>query len=343
MKFNLKPLPAGASKIWLGVPVVLLLVIIAILVGRFMLGKQGRVDQALLDGQRVEISLMTGEIAGKIREQATTKTAEEKGKKEAEEKLALLEDGEDFIGPRMPKREVAKIQKVSLAELGDKPVVVVIVKGLGLSASTTETALELPPEITLGFSPYSPFIQNWAQRALADGHEIILNIPMETRDYKVDDPGPYALLTSSSKDDNITRLKMLLSLVDGYRAIYSEKGEMFTQSIGSVKPILSTLKEQNTYFIYGGGYADFSLIQVADGLNYPLLVSDVIIDEEITSEGINEKLATVEKIAKEKGYAVAMAHPYPISVRMLERWLPRAEKNGIKVVPVSLLLGKSFQ
>lgn len=276
---------------------------------------------------------------------------EQKNKQELPAELSWM--NEDYIGPPMSQNRLdiisgfnskkdLEVKKVSVSELSDKPVVVIVIKGLGLSSSTTEHALELPKNITLGFSPYSPSIQEWAKKARDKGHEIVLNIPMETKDYNLNDPGPYAVITSASKEDNNTRLKMLLSLIDGYEAVYSETEEVFTKSVQSIKPFLEFLKGQGKYYIYGGGYAEFSLIQVAESIKYPILVNDIILDDVISEQGINEQFREIERRARERGYVVVMAHPYPITIRMLERWLPQVESRGIDVAPISLLLGKQF-
>lgn len=338
----------------------------------------GRIEDALLSGQRIEISLESGEVHGKVQ---TIKPPEEEKKvaekaedikEEVKDAEAPPEDAEklpeeqisdrvkkelawideDFIGPRISEvmvevlvggeKKELEVKRISVSDLGDKPIIVIILKGLGLSASTTEHALELSENVTLGFSPYAPALEDWALKAKEKGHEIILNIPMETKDYNINDPGPYALLTSASKDDNNTRLKQILSLMKGYEAVYSEKEEKFTKSVKSVKEFLSSLKGQGKYFVYGGGYAEFSLIQVADSLQYPILVNDILLDDVISEKGINKKLREIESRARERGYVVVMANPYPITIRMLERWLPQVEARGLQIAPISLLLGKSF-
>jgi polysaccharide deacetylase 2 family uncharacterized protein YibQ len=135
---------------------------------------------------------------------------------------------------------------------------------------------------------------------------------------------------------------MLLDLVSGYQAVYSDGDEIFTHTLASSKPVLQELKKKRKYLVFGGGYADFSLVQLANELEYPLLVNDFVLDEQISEEAINEKFKEIEKEAVEKGYVVVMAHPYPITIRMLERWLPLAEKRGFFMAPVSLLIGKQI-
>jgi polysaccharide deacetylase 2 family uncharacterized protein YibQ len=384
-KSNAPTISLAKKRIILGG--VFVAILLLVIVFKLFLGQNARVEQALLSGQRLEVSLDSGEIQGKI---ITSKKQEDAkadpaaapvdtvpvvdaaspvivnenapqpevipdaDKVKVSAELAWI--NEDYIGPKLPKEitdgllnggseataATLELKKISVKELGDKPIIVVIIKGLGLSASTTEDTLDLPKDVTLGFSPYSPSIADWVERAKKKGHEFVINIPMETNDYSLNDPGPYALITKQDKEENITRLKMLLSLTKDYQAVYSEKEEIFTHAINSVKPVLESLKQQGKYFIYGGGYADFSLIQVADNMAYPIVVNDVLLDEEITADGINKKLAELEGVAKTRGYAVVMAHPYPITIRMLQRWLPEAEKRGFKLAPVSVLLGKDF-
>jgi polysaccharide deacetylase 2 family uncharacterized protein YibQ len=370
----------SSSKMWLTGIFVLAAFLVIILISKTYLGQQGRVEQALLSGQRLEVSIETGQVNGKIATSAVQpetaaaapQTPDVKSppaasvptesaapdaaapEKQPEDELAWMDT--EFIGPPMQQelldilrgnsdsdtQNQLEVKKVTVSELGEKPVIILIIKGLGLSASSTEEAMDLPKNVTLGFSPYSPSLADWVAKAKAAGHEILLNIPMETKDFNLNDPGPYALATKATKEDNVTRLKMILALTDGYQAVYSDNEEVFTHSIISVTPVLQSLKHQGKYFIFGGGYDDFSLVQVAEGMNYPILVNDVLLDKEISPEGINKKFTEIETIAKSRGFVVVMAHPYPITVRMLERWLPESEKRGFAIMPVSTLLGKSF-
>ncbi len=393
MKFIAKILPLlirpqfkfKMSYLWAGLTAAIILLLVLMLLTRFVFGKTDRISRALETGQRLEISIETGKIIGKIykseevaknseaekavpEKTETEKTTEEvppaaalpeenktaEAEKEPENKKpAWLE--EDYIGPRLPDGvieallgdDVIKtkltVDSVSIKDLSKNPVVVIIIKGMGLSSSSTSEALELPKEITMGFSPYSPSLVEWVKKAKATGHEVVLNIPMETKDFHTDNPGPYSLLSQSTDEDNSTRLKMLLGLTKDYNAIYSDNNEIFTRSSTSIKPMLELLKKEGKYFIYGGGYANYAMIQIAESIDYPILVNDLVLDDDISANIINDRFKEAEKIAKDKGYVVIMAHPYPITIRMIKAWLPKAAENGLVIHPVSLLLGKVFK
>src|SRR5262249_49928303 len=67
--------------------------------------------------------------------------------------------------------------------------------GLGVSSSGTAEALKLPAAVSLAFAPYGTDLDRVAARARGDGHEILLQLPMEPFDYPDNDPGPQTLLT----------------------------------------------------------------------------------------------------------------------------------------------------
>jgi uncharacterized protein len=131
--------------------------------------------------------------------------------------------------------------------------------------------------------------------------------------------------------------------MNDYNAVYSGNKEIFTYSAENAQAFLEMLKQENKYLIYGGDYQNSTIMQVADSLNYPILVKDLILDDEVSAKEIEAKLVEMENIAKSKGYVVVVAHPYPLTIKMLEAWLPRAEEKGVLVSPVSLLLGKRIK
>ena len=75
--------------------------------------------------------------------------------------------------------------------------VAIVVGGLGVGAAkTVDAILKLPAAVTLAFTPYGSDPGKLVERARAQHHEILLQIPMEPYDYPDNDPGPQTLLTS---------------------------------------------------------------------------------------------------------------------------------------------------
>ena len=90
---------------------------------------------------------------------------------------------------------------------GKQPLVAVVVTGLGLSKEATEAAIsKMPPEVSLSFSPYAGNLDNWIRRARNNGHEVLLDLPLEPPNFPVHDAGPLAVMTSNSPVEAIEHL-----------------------------------------------------------------------------------------------------------------------------------------
>ena len=103
-----------------------------------------------------------------------------------------------------------------------------IIGGLGLNAKATREAIEsLPPEVTLSFVPYADGLQGWIDMARAAGHEVLLEAPMEPKDYPDNDPGPYTLMADGQPPETTQRLDWLLSRATGYFGVTNYLGSKF--------------------------------------------------------------------------------------------------------------------
>ena len=107
----------------------------------------------------------------------------------------------------------------------DAPRVALIVGGLGVSTSATSDAIaKLPGPVTLAFMPYGSDVVALVARARGEGHEVLLQVPMEPFDYPDNDPGPQTLLTSLAPQQNIDRLYWLMSRIQAYVGIINMMG-----------------------------------------------------------------------------------------------------------------------
>lgn len=97
-----------------------------------------------------------------------------------------------------------------------------MIGGLGISASGTADAFaKLPAPVTFALAPYGADLTKLAERARADNHELLLQVPMEPFDFPNNDPGPQTLLTSLTSEQNIDRLHLLMSRFQGYVGLLS--------------------------------------------------------------------------------------------------------------------------
>lgn len=225
--------------------------------------------------------------------------------------------------------------------LEKRPRVAVVIVGLGVSFNATESAVqELPGEVTLAFEPFSNKLNEWIDAARGAGHEVLLNIPMEPRGYPRNDPGPFGLMTGLRPDENKRRLDWILSRMTGYVGVTNVHGDRFSGSEVALQPVLRDLVSRGLLFVDTVDRTTSAITGIAPGLRLPLAVSSTTVDAVASRASIEQQLSVVERIARSQGAAVVIAHPYPVSVRILKRWIAGLNEMGLALAPISAVVNR---
>jgi polysaccharide deacetylase 2 family uncharacterized protein YibQ len=257
---------------------------------------------------------------------------------------AIISDPELIeMTPDGPLPKIARDGRTPLSTYGrrpdpsdTRPRIAIIVGGLGMSLSTTQAAVDtLPPGVTLAFSPYGSELQGLVSAARGNGHEVTLEVPLEPYDYPNNDPGQNTLLAASPLTDNAARLKWVMSRVTGYAGLISNEGAKFLASQKDTQMLLEDAQRRGLYFLDSGS-SDQSLARDAarmTGVHFAR--ADVAVDRIVAREAIEKELATLEKVAMQKGFAVGVAQAYPASIEVVRFWAQGLEQKGFALVPVS--------
>ncbi|MFO0408012.1 MAG: divergent polysaccharide deacetylase family protein [Labrys sp. (in: a-proteobacteria)] len=227
----------------------------------------------------------------------------------------------------------------TLAKTPDVPRIAILVGGLGISQSGTSAAIaKLPPEVTLAFAPYGDDLPTIVQRARAQGHEVMLHAPMEPFDYPDNDPGPQTLLSDSSPEQNLDRLRWQMSRFPAYVGIVNYMGARFTSSEAAMGPVLKEIGSRGLLYADDGTSPRSLAAGLARSGEVPDVGADVVIDAEPSPKAIDGALARLEQLARERGMAMGVATGLPISIDRIAAWAEKLDERGILLVPVTGLL-----
>jgi polysaccharide deacetylase 2 family uncharacterized protein YibQ len=225
-----------------------------------------------------------------------------------------------------------------------RPRVSVVITGLGLTAAQTQAAIDqLPPEITLAFTPYSGELQDWIAKARASGHEVLLEVPMEPINYPADDPGPQALLASLSPAENLKRLEWVLARSDVIAGVVANMGSRFQANARLIRPVLTRLAEKGYLYIDNRSGPTSVVGEVAAGIDLPWTYNTRFIDAEATRVSIDGRLQQLERTAREKGFALGLAQGYPVTIERVAAWARSLEVKGLALAPASALVKTGAQ
>ena len=228
------------------------------------------------------------------------------------------------------------------AKAAKMPVVSIVVGGLGVGAAkTTDAIMKLPPAVTLAFTPYGSDPGKLAERARAQRHEILLQVPMEPYDYPDNDPGPQTLLTTLAPEQNLDRLYWHLSRFQGYAGIANFMGARFVAADPAMQPIVREAAKRGLGYLDDGSAPRSVAGSLAAGQAMPFARADVAIDAVPTAVEIDRALAKLENLAREHGVAVGIASALPVSIERIGVWIKALDSHGVMLVPLTTAMLKS--
>jgi hypothetical protein len=213
--------------------------------------------------------------------------------------------------------------------------IVIVVGGLGLSQTGTQAALDaLPEDITLAFAPYGSSLQRWVGTAREDGHEVLLQVPLEPMGYPEENPGEHTLLVAGGSD-NRQDLHWVLGRMTSYAGVMNHMGARFTSDERALVPFLGEIGERGLFYLDDGSSPQSLAASVGEALRVPVLTADRTIDRARSPESIANELRALEAIAHTRGLAIGIASAFPASVEAIALWAAEAQTRGIIIVPAS--------
>ena len=217
--------------------------------------------------------------------------------------------------------------------------VAIVVGGLGLSQTGSQKAIrELPPEVTLGFAASGNSLQRWMQEARRQGHEILLQIPLEPFGYPGTNPGPDTLLAGDPAKVNIDRLHRSMAKITNYTGVMNYLGGRFLAEQAALEPVMRDIGKRGLLFLDDGSSAQSLSGGIAKAISAPQGFADILLDGEVTEAAILRKLDELERIARRNGQAIGVASAFDESVAAISKWSREAGGRGIEIVGVSALV-----
>ena len=221
-----------------------------------------------------------------------------------------------------------------------RPRIAVVITGLGLDGEATQrTVQSLPAAFTLSFTPYADDLNRWIAVARVDGHEVMLDLPLEPLDFPRKDPGPLALMTGAEDRENLEKLNDILGRGSSYIGVAAALGSRFAASEPDMRILLRALKTKGLIYLDNASSKDSIAAELAASLGTAWVVNDRLLDDNQASDAvIRARLAEIEGLALARGQAIAIARPYPKAVEQLARWARGLGERGFALAPVSALV-----
>lgn len=216
--------------------------------------------------------------------------------------------------------------------------VAIVISGLAVSQTGTQAAIErLPPEVTLAFASGGNSIDRWMQTARRQGHEILMQVPLEPFDYPAVDPGRNTLTVDAGAEENSERLHFALSRTTNYTGVMNYLGGRFVADRDAMTPLMDELAARGLMYLDDGTSARSVAGELAAAAGGPHAAADLVIDAVRERAEVLKKLDEAERTARAKGTAIAIGSAFDDTVSAVVEWVDEARKRGIEIVPLSAL------
>jgi len=102
--------------------------------------------------------------------------------------------------------------------------------------------------------------------------------------------------------------------------------------------LMGELQRRHKFFVDSRTSAQTVAAQQAQKIDLASVSRDVFLDDERTEAAILTQLQTAISLAHKQGSAVMIGHPYPQTLDVLERELPKLKAQGIEWIDIKQMI-----
>lgn len=212
----------------------------------------------------------------------------------------------------------------------------IIIDDIGYNQSLGQRTVDLPGKITLAVLPFTPHGAELAERAHQRGKEIMLHAPMSNEhNYPL---GRGGLTSGMAQAEFLAVLRQNLANIPHVKGVNNHMGSLLTQQTQPMQWLMQELKTRKLYFVDSRTTAKTQALIQAENIQLPSRRRDVFLDDQQNSTHIRKQLLLALGKARSQGSAIAIGHPYPETLSLLESIEPLLTQYQVELVSASELM-----
>lgn len=208
-----------------------------------------------------------------------------------------------------------------------------VIDDLGQNLPRDRRVLALPGPVTAAVMPDTPHAAEFAREAHKAGKIVILHMPMDPA------TGPFAWHPDLPVDELEKRLNAAFKAVPYTSGINNHMGSRMTSQPQAMAWLMADLQRRHKLFVDSRTSAQTVAAAQAQKIGLASVSRDVFLDDVRTEQAITTQLDTAIKLAHKQGSAVMIGHPYPQTLAVLERELPKLKARGIELIDIKQMIG----
>lgn len=215
-----------------------------------------------------------------------------------------------------------------------KAYISLIIDDLGQNSERDSRTLALPGPVTLAIMPDTPHATDFARQAHKAGRTVILHMPMDPA------TGAYAWHPELPITELARRLNSALLKVPFAAGVNNHMGSRMTAQPEAMTWLMGELQRRELFFIDSRTSAATVAAAKAQQAGLAHVSRDVFLDDVRTPEAIAAQLREGVALARRQGSAVLIGHPYPQTLQVLEREMPKLAGEGIELIELRQMIAE---
>ncbi len=211
----------------------------------------------------------------------------------------------------------------------------IVIDDFGYRPQQENQVLQMPNAISVAVLPTAPHAREMATKAHQHGHEVLIHLPMAPLSKQ---PLERDTLQPEMSPEEIARIiHNAVSNVPYAVGMNNHMGSKMTSSLPGMQKVMQVLDHYSFYFLDSMTIGNSQATRAAAGTRVKVIKRRVFLDDNQNEAEIRKQFNRAVHLAQRNGSAIAIGHPHPSTVRVLQQMLPNLPADVTLVRPSQLL------
>ncbi len=223
----------------------------------------------------------------------------------------------------------------AVAEHAQQPTIAIVIDDMGNNLENGKGLIDLPYPLTLSFLPERRHTLALIDRARKKNKEIMLHSPMQN--------SLGIKLGKGGLTENMSEMQIKQTLRKSFIAIphmvglNNHMGSRLTTQSKVMSWVMETVSQHPFFFLDSRTSANSVAAKTAALHSIPNITRDIFLDHHPTRKFVQAQFIKLLETAREKGTAIAIAHPHKVTLDYLRWALSKLDEKGISIASASAI------
>jgi len=213
----------------------------------------------------------------------------------------------------------------------------IIIDDMGYDRASADAVFALQYPLTLSVLPGLPHSADVDEEAKRRGYQVLLHLPMASTGNSK--PEAIEIHPGMSAEEVSQTVAQMLATVPDAIGVNNHQGSEATADPNLMAELMPVLREYKLFFVDSRTTTATVAYDTAQRMGVPAAYRNVpFLDDAADAGSIRRQLALAIRDARKQGAAIAIGHPHPVTLQVLQEILPQLGSQGVTLVFVSQLV-----